>query len=280
VRREHELGRRLRSLHALGEAVGAMKSLSARHFRETRAAVQPARVYREGVQGVLARTRGRLSGGRGPAGLLIIGGELGLCGGYNARLVAAGAELRARLGPGPTVCVGRRAGVLLVRFGVELRRIHSGPTSVVGIPALLLRLAEEILTAFVNEELSSVHVVSSRFGGVAADRPEAMRLLPLEPADGDRAPAARYQSAASQATAAVREFLYVTLYDLLLDALASEHGARLVATQLAEEWLDQRIDRLRRRLAAIRREATTQEMIEIAAGARAWARRERGARTR
>ena len=67
----------------------------------------------------------------------------------------------------------------------------------------------------------------------------------------------------------VREYLYVTLFDLLLDALASEHGARLVATQNAETWLDKRTERLRRYLMATRREASTQEMIEIAAGARA-----------
>ena len=49
MKRELELERRLRSLHTLGEAVGAMKSLSAHHFRETRSAVAPARIYREGV---------------------------------------------------------------------------------------------------------------------------------------------------------------------------------------------------------------------------------------
>jgi F0F1-type ATP synthase gamma subunit len=67
----------------------------------------------------------------------------------------------------------------------------------------------------------------------------------------------------------IREHLYITLCDLLIDALASEHGARLMATQSAEQWLGERTDRLRRRLAAARREASTQETIEIAAGARA-----------
>jgi F-type H+-transporting ATPase subunit gamma len=278
MRREHDLQRRLRSLEVLGEAVGAMKSLSAHHFRATRGAVEPARVYREGVERFLERTGATLPGGPGPAGLLVIGGELGLCGGYNARLVAAGARRRAEIGPGPTVCVGRRAGALLARTGMEIRRVHSGPTSVGGIPELLLRLAEEILTMFVGERLSAFDVVSSRFVGVAAERPVTVRILPLEARRRDGEPAVRYLSRESLASAAVREFLYITIYGLLLDALASEHGARLVATQSAEEWLDERAERLRRRLAAIRREASTQEMIEIAGGARAWARRESAAR--
>lgn len=46
-------------------------------------------------------------------------------------------------------------------------------------------------------------------------------------------------STARLASAAIREYLYIVLYDLLLDALASEHGARFVAMQAAERWLDE-----------------------------------------
>jgi F0F1-type ATP synthase gamma subunit len=69
--------------------------------------------------------------------------------------------------------------------------------------------------------------------------------------------------------AVVREYLYITLYDLLIDALAAEHSARLVATEAAEQWLTERSHRVRRQLVATRREATTQEVLEIATGARA-----------
>jgi len=77
----------------------------------------------------------------------------------------------------------------------------------------------------------------------------------------------RYVSSGHFASAAVREFLYITLYALLLDALVSEHGARLIATQAAEKWLDERSTSMERQLMGIRREASTQEMIEIIAGA-------------
>jgi F0F1-type ATP synthase gamma subunit len=93
--------------------------------------------------------------------------------------------------------------------------------------------------------------------------------LPVEAHHAAGAPTARYVSRERLAAVAVRELLYITLYDLLIDALASEHGARLLATQSAEQWLDERMDRLRRHLAGARREASTQETIEIAAGARA-----------
>jgi F-type H+-transporting ATPase subunit gamma len=272
MKREYDLKRRLRSLETLGEAVSAMKSLSAHHFRETRNAVGPARVYREGVERFLGWAGAGLPPGDGPAGLLVVGGELGLCGGYNAHLVAAGAARRSELGPGPTICVGHRAGALLGRRDVEVRRFYAAPTSVRGITDLLLRLAEDVLETYVAERLASFDIVSSRFGGVGVDRPTTVRLLPLESKRSEAAPKVRYVSTARLASAAIREYLYIVLYDLLLDALASEHSARLVATQAAEKWLEERTDRLRHHLAATRREASTQEVIEIAGGARARAR--------
>jgi len=269
VKREYDLKRRLRSLRTLGEAVSAMKSLSAHHFRETRSAVEPARAYREGVERFLGWAGAGLPPGEGPAGLLVIGGELGLCGGYNAHVVAAGAERRVELGQGPTMCVGHRAGALLARRGIELRRVYAAPTSVRGITEPLIDLAEQVLEIYVAERLASFDIVSSRFGGVGVDRPAVVRLLPLETKPTGVAPTVRYVGLGRLASAAVREYLYIVLYDLLLDALASEHSARLVATQGAEKWLEKRTDRLRRHLSATRREASTQEVIEIAGGARA-----------
>jgi F-type H+-transporting ATPase subunit gamma len=268
MKREIELRRRLQSLTTLREAVGAMKTLSAHHFREARAAVEPARIYREGVQRIVEWVGGALAAGDGPVGLLIIGGELGLCGGYNARVVAAAVEARRELGDGPTLCVGRRAAALLARRGVALDRRYGAPTSVHGILELLLDLAGDVLTTHLSGRLSSFHVVSSRFAGVGLARPERVRLLPI--ASGRAAPAkpARYVARDRLALAAAREFLYITMVDLLLDALASEHSARLVATQSAERWLDEHTEGLRRHLASVRREASTQETIEIAAGAR------------
>ena len=227
------------------------------------------------MERILGWAGASLPGGDGEAGLLIIGAELGLCGSYNSHLVEAGATRRAELGPGPTFCVGRRAATLLGRRGVEPARIYEGPTSVRGITGLLLELAEHLLTTYASQRLSSLDIVSSRFGGVGTTKPTTLRLLPVEPSGRADGPRPRYVGDEHFASAAVREFLYVTLFDLLLDALASEHGARLTATEAAERWLDERSDRLRRHLQATRREASTQEMIEIVSGARARARQGR-----
>jgi F0F1-type ATP synthase gamma subunit len=86
------------------------------------------------------------------------------------------------------------------------------------------------------------------------------KTVPVRPTD--------YVSPRHLAEIAVREFLYITLYELLLDALASEHGMRLVATEAAGEWLQGRIAATERQLFAVKREEGTQEVLDVASGAR------------
>lgn len=268
MKREHDLGERLHSLEALGAAVGAMKSLSAHHFRAARAGLEAARAYRDGISRAAGIVGAALPAGDGPSGLLVIGSELGLCGGYNTHVVAAAARRRAELGAGPTLCVGRRAAAYLARLAIDVDRTYPAPASVQGITEVLLRLAQDTLGHYVARRMACFEVVSSRFEGVGVDRPTTTRLLPVG-AEALEAVPARYASRDRFVAVAIRELLYITMYSLLLEALASEHGARLAATESAEGWLDDRTAQLRRRLVASRREVSTQETIEIAAGARA-----------
>jgi F-type H+-transporting ATPase subunit gamma len=269
VKRERDLELRLASLRTLGQAVTAMKSLSAHHFHATRRALESTQTYREGIDRLLQSTGASLPAGDGPRGLVVIGGELGFCGGYNARVAAAAAEYRDEHGAGPTFCVGHRVATYLRRQGGELHQVYAAPNSVRGAHEALLKLAQHILEAYIDSGCSGFDVVSSRFRGVGAFHIAITQLLPVEISPSPEAPAPRYASSDHLAAVALRELLYITMVELLLDALASEHGARLVATQSAEQWLEERIAHMRRRLSAARREASTQEVIEISAGARA-----------
>lgn len=269
MKRERELARRIQSLESLREAVGAMKDLSAHHFRQIRAAIEPARSYREGVERVLGRLSLGIPAGHGPAGLVLIGGDLGLSGAYNGGLARAAAARRRELGDGPTFCVGSRAATMLGRLGLRPERTWSSPASAQGITRLLLDVAEDLLGDYLDRDMSCLELVSARFEGVGRYRPVTTRLLPTGASGPEASVPSPYVSASRVEGVAVREHLYITFYDLFLDALASEHGARLAATEAAGKWLDRNIERMRRHWISARREASTQEVIEIAAGARA-----------
>jgi F-type H+-transporting ATPase subunit gamma len=268
MKREHSLQRRLHSLETLSEAISAMKSLSAHHFRSARAALPAARAYREGIDLALAATGVHQSEATGNA-ILLIAADLGLCDGYNSQLAAAGQEHHRRLKARRMYCVGHRTMSALKRASVHVDREYSAPTSVSGLTELLLRLGEDLLADYLNGDFGTLSIVSAQFGGVGKFTPRCVRLLPIDPEDSDSTiQPSTYVTPDHLAAVVIREYLYIRLYQAALDSLASEHSARLVATEAAGEWLAEKTAAARRNLAAIRRETATQEVLDIAATAK------------
>ena len=270
MKREHTLRRTLDSLGMLGEAINAMKSLSAHHLRTARAGLSAARAYRDGIDQVIAAAGiAQLAPQDGAPAVLLLAADLGLCDGYNARLVEAALEQRRLLGATQLYCVGRRPLTALRRASVPVARAYPVVTSVGGLTRLILTLADDVLGDYLTGTFSSLHMVSARFDGVGAFTARTTRILPVvSTRPVRRAMATPYADPLHLAQTAVREYVYSTLYELLLDALASEHGMRLIATQSAAEWLDGRVTSLHRQLSNARRESSTQEVLDVAGSAR------------
>lgn len=270
--RERVLQRRLRTLGTLEEAVGALRSLSAQHFRAARAPLAAVRVYRDEVQrflGVLDASR--IPAFRaGPPGIVLVAADLGLVGDYTARLVQESLALRAESGPGPLVCLGHRAVSLLRKAGVEPSSVQPSPTSVAGLTGLLLPLVDTLLSLQQRGELAALWIVAARFEGAGAYTPVRVPVLPVvAPADVAPIASSPYCDVIHLRNVVVREYLYASLYETLLEALASEHGKRLVTTDSARSWLEERMGATRRLAAAMRRENSTQEVLEVVATSRA-----------
>lgn len=278
--RERVLLRRLRTLHMLDEAVGALRALSAQHFRVARRLLPAARAYRDEITTALGVLQPAASSAEpddeAPTGVVLVAADLGLVGDYTARLVREALELRAERGAGPLFCLGHRALSPLERAGLRPDRVHPAPTSVGSLPSLLLPLVDEILALHRTGELGALWLVAASFEGAGQFRAVRVPVLPVA-APPTTAPlaASPYSEPEHLRMVVVREYLYAALYETLLEALASEHGKRLVTAESARSWLSERIAATRRRAAEIRRETSTQELLEVVIAARA-ARREKG----
>ena len=87
MKRQQYLKSRLQTLTALRDAVGAMRSLAAHHFRRARQALAAARQYRGEVNTIIAESGiHQTLHTDAPAALLVVASDLGLCGDYNSRL--------------------------------------------------------------------------------------------------------------------------------------------------------------------------------------------------
>lgn len=278
--RERVLLRRLHTLQTLDETVAALRALSAQHFRVARRLLPAARAYRDEITAALGVLQASEppwgSEEEAPTGVVLIAADLGLVGDYTARLVREALELRAERGAGPLVCLGHRAVAPLERVEVRPDRVHAAPTSVGSLPSLLLPLVDEILALRRTGELGPLWLVAARFEGAGQFRAVRVPVLPVVAAPTTKPLAASpYSEPAHLRAVVVREYLYAALYETLIEALASEHGKRLVTAESAHSWLAERIAATRRRAAAIRRETSTQEVLEVVTAARA-ARRDQG----
>jgi F0F1-type ATP synthase gamma subunit len=225
-------------------------------------------VYRDELGETLAGKVPLAFESAGPPLLVVIGADLGLCAEYHARLLEAAKAHVRELEPAALDCIGRRTAALLERSDIAIRRTYAAPSSVEDVTRALLSVVDDLVTDLVSGRVGSVLVVAARSLGVGKFVVVRTPLLPLEALAGSGPPISRYVSRAHFDEVAARERLFTGLLELSLEALASEHGTRLLATQGASEWLDRELGSAQRQLGALRREAATQEILELVMGAR------------
>lgn len=268
MKREHDFARRLQTLEALHDAVSAMRSLSAHHFRVVRGALPPAREYRKEIDGIVDVIGiHQAANSNAPPGLLAVTSDFGLCSDYNTATAQMCLREAQSRGAARIYCIGRRGRSVLAKTAGEPKETFEAPTSAEGVTRALMKLAHDLFQEFVSGEVSSLWVVSARFDGVGQFTPVINRVLPVTSPRSSAAPRpSPYVDARYLESVAVREFLYVTLYEILLDALAAEHGMRIVAAESALQWLDNTISLTKRLLTSSRSEASTQELLDIVSG--------------
>ncbi|MEX2187018.1 MAG: FoF1 ATP synthase subunit gamma [Pirellulales bacterium] len=270
MKRQQYLKQRLQTLAALRDAVGAMRSLAAHHFRRARQALAAARQYRGEMDTVIAEIGIHQPLHVGvPPGLLVVASDLGLCGDYSSRLSQRAVAEAESHGIQTIYSVGRRARGVLAKHELTPHRTYDAPASLEGISRLLIGLAEDVLDDYQAMRIGSLQVISAGFEGVGHFTALSTRVLPIEPVAASR-PLRRstYVDPNYLVTTAVREYLYITLYEIILDAVAAEHGMRLMAAESALDWLDNTATTTSRRLASARSEASTQELLDIISGGR------------
>lgn len=270
MKRQQSLQHRLQTLATLQDAVGAMRSLSAHHFRRARQSLQAARKYRSEMETIVAKIGINQQRHVGPpGGLLVVASDLGLCGDYNSRLSHLAVAESHKHAASTVYSVGRRVRGSLAKHALVPTRSYDAPASLEGLSLLLLGLSQDVLDDYNSRKIGKLYVVSASFGGVGHFDPVSMRVLPIEPINSTSITGgSQYVDSNVLLGVAVREFLYITLYTILLDALAAEQGMRLMAAESAIEWLDSTAIATEHRLLSARSEAATQELLDIVAGGR------------
>ena len=276
--------KRIGSIRNTQQITKAMKMVSAAKLRRAQEAVLAARPYAEKMAALLQNLSARVAAEAHPlltareekkVLLLLLTADRGLCGGYNSNLIrAAEGFLRSQRGEKEIqlAVVGRKGVDYFRRRKVEMaeRYINIGARPAEELAA---ELAEKLIARFLQGECDAVYLLYSRFRSALSQVPTMEKLVPV---------AAEKDEGEGQAT----EYLYepgleallssllpkvveVGIYRALLEASASEHGARMTAMDSATSNAAEMISTLTLQMNRARQASITKELLEVVSTAEA-----------
>jgi F-type H+-transporting ATPase subunit gamma len=292
-----EIRRKIKSVKSTEQITKAMKMVAAARMRKSQLAILAARpfaVKMEQLVGDLAAAESRADAeaGReakahpffqkrpaGPAALVLVTADKGLCGAFNSNLIkAAIGWLRANEGRKVYVAaVGRKGRDFLHRLrGHDFETL----TELAGIfPKVNFTHAEllgrSLIEAYEQKGLESVTIIYNEFKSVAVQRLVTTTLLPIAaPADSAGSQTAEYgfEPARPELLASLLpRHIKAQLYRVLLESQASELAARMNAMDAASKNAKELRESLNLSLNRQRQAIITREIAELVGGAEALA---------
>lgn len=280
---QREIRRRIGAVRNIKQITRAMEFVAASKLKRAQDAALAARPYAEKIDEVLADLAAVLGQEDHPLlakrtgerrWIVLFTTDRGLAGPLNTNVIRfAQREIVDHPGDLRVITVGRKGREGMRRFRVPLEATFQGYGD---RPAFadLIPLARLISDAYVANEADGVDLIYSTFVSTLVQRPRSEQLLPVQPAGDWLRGIPGRQFIFEPAPAAVLEQLlprYVAtrLYRAVLENLASEHSARMVAMKNATENAEELIDDLTLTYNKVRQANITREMIEIATGAQA-----------
>jgi F-type H+-transporting ATPase subunit gamma len=206
-------------------------------------------------------------------GLVVIAAEKGLCGGYSVQ-IAREAErfVRAQEHPVTTRVAGRKARSPLERAGLSIAEQFAIDDRTIADDAT--RMAQGIRTWYEDRQVDEVHVCYAQFVSLARDHPTVVRLLPAVTPEqiGDESGETEwvFEPAAEELLGRLLpRYVHAQVYQILLEASASEHAARMRAMAAATENAEEMTEKLTMQANRLRQQEITDELLDVVGGAEA-----------
>ena len=270
--------KRISSVRSTQKITKAMKMVSAAKLRRAQEAAVAARPYAqklsELLQAVASATTDeahpllRAAEEPGRVRMVVLTSDRGLCGAYNAALLRqAEAFMRRQSGREVSLTIVGRKGVDYFR-----RRSATIANRHMQIPGPSVALAREIATKVSSEfAVDRVELLYSAFRSALTQVPTIETLLPVAVKREGTAPLEHLMEPdrASLLDRLLPQFVEVRIYRALLEAAASEQGARMTAMDSATSNAAKMIFSLTLAMNRARQAAITKELMEIVSGAEA-----------
>ena len=283
-----EMRLRIRSVKNISQVTRALEAVSASKVRKAQQAVLATRAYSTKAKEILADLANQPGG---PAvlhpllnsrptvkaiDLILITGDRGLAGAYNANVVReAYAFARKQSPPVRWVTVGRKGRDLIFRrrgsIVAEFGNLPAAPSSLDIAP-----IARTVIDDFLSGTVDEVHIAFTNFVNTLRLEPTVNKLLPFSRAEmGDyearKTPFIYEPSEGELLDVIVPRFAQLLILQAVLESVASEHSARMVAMRNATDNAEELVGSLTLDYNKARQLSITSELLDIVGGAEALA---------
>jgi len=274
-----DIKRRKGSIQSTQQITKAMKLVSTVKLQRARQNAEKTHDYfscmYETVTSILARTSGMkhpyLDGGEsGKKAVVVMTSNRGLAGGYNSNIVKL---VTGNFSKEEAViyAVGKKGRDAFERQGYTVA-MDASEMAEEPVYADAMQLCKSLLTAFVQGEISEIYLAYTKFKNTVSHIPTLLQLLPVQMPEEDVeektfAPMNFELEDEEALNLLIPKYITSLLYGGLVEAVASENGARMQAMDSATSNAEEMISSLTLMYNRARQGSITQELTEIIAGA-------------
>jgi F-type H+-transporting ATPase subunit gamma len=287
-----EVRNRIKSVQSTQQITKAMKMVSAAKLRRAQDAIIQMRPYARKLQEMLSNIVSNVEGGSEGMSLaaertvenvlyIVITSDRGLCGAYNANIqkmaISSIQEKYAeqfRKGNVTIWSIGKKGAEYFQKRNYKVDTTYRETFHKLSFQNVQ-QCAQAAVEAFKQKQFDAVELVYSEFKNAATQRFVAEPFLPIPktaPAEGKKTAKADFifEPAMDVLIAELMpKILNTQLFKAVLDANASEHGARMTAMDKASENANDLLKSLKITYNSARQAAITTELSEIVSGAAA-----------
>ena len=269
---------RIKSVESTMQITKAMELVASSKMRRAKERVEHSRPYFETLYESLTKIAAADPRARNPylrrddirrTLLVVIAGDRGLAGGYNANVFK---QADAAEGPVTVLPIGKRSAEYFAHHGAGLFTPEVLMAADVSVSECFT-LSHQITEGFLKGEYDAVKLCYTRFDSMMTQTATTLEVLPLtiEPTEAQKAEARRSQilykpSCEEVFGAIIPEYVAGVLYGAVCESVASELAARRTAMDAATKNAGEMIEHLNLYYNRARQAAITQEITEIVGG--------------
>ncbi len=276
-----QLKRRIRSVENTAKITKAMSMIAASKMRRTQEMALRGRPYNDHINALLADLAAQphdednlhpMLRRREAQNITVVHmtPDRGLTGGLNTAINREGANFI--LGQGTkanVVAVGKKGRDFMVRGGQDVKAVFS---DLGDQPSLIdvAPIARLVIDDYTNERVDAVYVNYASFVSTTVQQPVVVPLLPVVPAELEPREAVGYiyePDSMTVLSALLPRYVEMQIYHSVLESIASEQSARMVAMRNATDNANEMVDDLTLVMNKARQESITKELLDIVGGA-------------